>query len=108
MPAAKNPAPAPEETPAPAVPETVTNPAVVAPRQYAAGVGWDVGQTAPENAFRALDGEGYNTPVGPVVHTHPGGHARQIVVKGGLITEGVKRELDAADGQPASDASSEG
>jgi hypothetical protein len=34
---------------------------------------------------------------GPVVHEHPGGYARQIVAKGGLVTEGVKRELEAAD-----------
>jgi hypothetical protein len=27
----------------------------VRPQEYAAGEGWDVGQTAPEDAFRALD-----------------------------------------------------
>lgn len=73
-----------------------TNPAIVPPQQYAAGQGWDVGQTAPSDAFRALDGEGYNSPSGPVIYTHPGGHARQIVAAGGLITAGVRRELDAA------------
>ncbi|MFJ4918138.1 hypothetical protein [Streptomyces sp. NPDC088726] len=72
-------------------------PATVRPQEYDAGTGWDVGQLAPKDAFRALDGDGYSTPVGPVVHEHPGGHARQIVVKGGLITAGVKRELDAAE-----------
>ncbi|MGY4903312.1 hypothetical protein OHB49_28855 [Streptomyces sp. NBC_01717] len=71
--------------------------ATVRTQEYAAGTGWDVGQTAPEDAFRALDGDGHSTVVGPVVHTHPGGHARQIVAKGGLVTEGVKRELDAAE-----------
>lgn len=71
--------------------------ATVRTQEYSAGTGWDVGQTAPEDAFRALDGDGHNTPVGPVVNSHPGGFARQIVVKGGLITEGVKRELDAAE-----------
>lgn len=69
----------------------------VQPQEYAAGEGWDVGQSAPEDAFRALDAAGSGQPVGPVVHEHPGGHARQIVAKGGLITEGVKRELDAAE-----------
>lgn len=72
------------------------NPAAVRTKEYAAGTGWDVGQKAPEDAFRALGGEGMTTAVGPVVHEHPGGYARQIVAKGGLVTEGVKRELDAA------------
>lgn len=69
----------------------------IRPQEYAPGEGWDVGQLAPSDAFRALDGEGYNSPSGPVVYSHPGGHARQIVAKGGLITEAVKRELDAAE-----------
>jgi hypothetical protein len=77
--------------------DTTTNPAVVPTQQYAAGVGWQVGQVAPEDAYRALDSSGTGAPVGPVVHTHPGGYARQVVAKGGLITEGVKRELDAAE-----------
>ncbi|MFI8865339.1 hypothetical protein ACIGNW_00250 [Streptomyces sp. NPDC053707] len=71
--------------------------AAVRPQEYAAGTGWDVGQQAPEDAFRALGGEGMTSPTGPVVHKHPGGYARQIVAKGGLVTEGVKRELDAAE-----------
>lgn len=71
------------------------NAAVVRPREYAGGEGWAVGQAAPEDAFRALGGDDLSTPVGPVVHTHPGGYARQIVAKGGLITDSVKRELDA-------------
>ena len=73
------------------------NAAAVPTQQYAAGVGWDVGQTAPEDAFRALDSAGTGEPTGPVVHEHPGGYARQIVAKGGLVTEGVKRELEAGD-----------
>lgn len=73
------------------------NPAVVSTRQYSGGEGWQVGQTAPDDAFRALDSAGSGEQVGPVVHAHPGGHARQIVAKGGLITDGVKRELDAAE-----------
>lgn len=76
----------------------------VRPQEYAAGEGWDVGQTAPEDAYRALDESGSGAPVGPVVHSHPGGYARQIVAKGGLVTEGVARELAAAD----NDESSEG
>ncbi|MGP3752201.1 hypothetical protein [Streptomyces sp. IBSNAI001] len=70
--------------------------ATVRTQEYDAGTGWDVGQTAPEDAYRALGGEGMTSPTGPVVHKHPGGYARQIVAKGGLVTEGVKRELDAA------------
>ncbi|MGY1500808.1 hypothetical protein ACW4TU_30225 [Streptomyces sp. QTS52] len=74
-----------------------TNPAVVSTREYSGGTGWDVGQSAPDDAFRALDSAGSGEQVGPVVHTHPGGYARQIVAKGGLITAGVKRELEAGD-----------
>ncbi|MGW2379303.1 hypothetical protein [Streptomyces sp. NPDC001658] len=73
------------------------NPAVVRTQEYAAGEGWEVGQRAPSDAFRALDSAGTGEPTGPVVHKHPGGYARQIVAKGGLVTEGVKRELDAAE-----------
>jgi hypothetical protein len=73
------------------------NPAVVRTQEYSAGQGWEVGQTAPEDAFRALDAAGTGGPTGPVVYEHPGGYARQIVAKGGLVTEGVKRELDAAE-----------
>lgn len=73
--------------------------ATVRTQEYAAGTGWDVGQTAPEDAFRALDGDGHNTLVGPVVHTHPGGYARQIVTKGSLVTAGVRRELDDAEAE---------
>lgn len=73
------------------------NAAVVSTREYAGGAGWDIGQAAPEDAYRALDSAGSGEQVGPVLHTHPGGHARQIVAKGGLITEGVKRELEAGD-----------
>lgn len=73
------------------------NPAVVSTREYSGGEGWAVGHAAPADAFRALDASGTGEPTGPVVHTHPGNYARQIVAKGGLITEGVKRELDAVD-----------
>lgn len=73
------------------------NPAVVRTQQYDGGQGWEVGQTAPADAYRALDSAGTGEPTGPVVHSHPGGYARQIVAKGGLITAGVKRELDAAE-----------
>ncbi|MFD6294523.1 hypothetical protein ACFWFU_06930 [Streptomyces sp. NPDC060235] len=79
-------------------PDTVQAPAAtVRTQEYAAGTGWQVGQTAPQDAFRALDTADFATPTGPVVHTHPGGYARQIVAKDGLITEGVRRELDAAE-----------
>ncbi|WP_098892266.1 hypothetical protein [Streptomyces sp. or3] len=77
----------PEEAPA----------ATVRPQEYTAGTGWDVGQTAPEDAYRALDTAGTGGPTGPVVHTHPGGYARQIVTKGALVTAGVRRELDEAE-----------
>jgi hypothetical protein len=80
----------------------------VKPQEYAAGEGWDVGNTAPSDAFRALDGEGHGTPVGPVVYSHPGGFARQIVAKGAPITEGVKAELDAAEQDQAADSESAG
>ena len=73
------------------------NPAVVRTQEYAAGQGWDVGQTAPDFAYRAYAADGSGELTGPVVHQHPGGAARQIVAKGGLITDGVKRELDAAE-----------
>ncbi|MFD7066078.1 hypothetical protein ACFV97_02455 [Streptomyces sp. NPDC059913] len=74
-------------------------PAAVRTQEYAPGVGWEVGQLAPEDAYRALDGQGHGAPVGPVVHTHPGGYARQIVTAGALVTEGVRRELDAAEAE---------
>ncbi|MEU7381546.1 hypothetical protein AB0A91_16390 [Streptomyces sp. NPDC042207] len=83
------------ETPEPEQP----NPAVISTRQYDAGEGWEVGQRAPQDAYRALDAAGTGAPSGPVVHEHPGGYARQIVTKGSVITEGVKRELDAAEGE---------
>ena len=80
------------------------NPAAVRTQEYAAGQGWEVGQTAPEDAFRALDAAGTGEPTGPVVHEHPGGYARQIVAQDGLVTEGVKRELDAAEQSDESDS----
>lgn len=89
--AARNPSRAADETP------EQPNAAVVRTQEYAAGEGWEVGQRAPQDAFRALDAAGTGEPTGPVVHQHPGGYARQIVTKGALITEGVKRELDAAE-----------
>ncbi|WP_330349270.1 hypothetical protein [Streptomyces sp. NBC_00582] len=80
------------------------NAAVVSTRQYAGGEGWAVGQQAPADVFRALDSAGSGEQVGPALHEHPGGYARLIVAKGGLITEGVKKELDAAE----ADESAEG
>lgn len=77
--------------------EQQPNAAVIRTQEYAAGTGWEVGQTAPSDAYRALDDNGTGAPVGPVVHEHPGGYARQIVAKGALVTDGVKRELDAAE-----------
>lgn len=79
--------------------EEQPNAAVVRTQEYAAGEGWEVGQTAPADAFRALDSAGTGEPTGPVVHKHPGGYARQIVTKGQVVTEGVKRELDAAESE---------
>ncbi|MFF8467914.1 hypothetical protein [Streptomyces griseus] len=77
--------------------------ATVRTQEYGAGTGWDVGQAAPEDAYRALDAAGTGGPTGPVVHKHPGGYARQIVAKGGLVTEGVKHELDAAKAEAEQD-----
>ncbi|MFH9368074.1 hypothetical protein ACH4K8_20630 [Streptomyces anulatus] len=77
--------------------ETAPAAATVRPQEYSAGTGWEAGQTAPEDAFRALDVSGSGEPTGPVVNTHPGGYARQIVTKGALITAGVRRELDEAE-----------
>ncbi|MEV6313367.1 hypothetical protein AB0M10_32860 [Streptomyces sp. NPDC051840] len=78
-------------------PEETAPAATVRPQEYGAGTGWDVGQNAPQDAYRALGGEGMTTPTGPVVHEHPGGYARLIVAKGGTVTAGVKRDLDAAE-----------
>ncbi|MGY0067716.1 hypothetical protein ACWZEH_12990 [Streptomyces sp. QTS137] len=83
--------PTPDETP------EQSNPAVVRTQEYSAGEGWQVGQTAPADAFRALDAAGTGEPTGPVVHKHPGGYARQIAAKGSVVTAGVRRELDAAE-----------
>lgn len=88
----------PESPESPQVPEQ-PNAAVVSTREYAGGEGWQVGQTAPSDAFRALDAAGTGEPTGPVVHSHPGGYARQIVAKGAVVTEGVRRELDAAEAE---------
>ncbi|MDX3074617.1 hypothetical protein [Streptomyces sp. MI02-7b] len=71
--------------------------ATVRTQEYAAGQGWQVGDRAPSDAFRALDAAGTGEPVGPVVYSHPGDYARQIVAKGGEITKGVRAELDAAE-----------
>lgn len=84
QPAATPPAQAPAEQPA----------ATVAPQQYAAGTGWEVGQTAPADQFRSTDDHG--AVYGPVTDTHPGGRARLIVAKGATVTAGVRAELDAA------------
>ncbi|MFE3004240.1 MULTISPECIES: hypothetical protein [unclassified Streptomyces] len=73
--------------------------AMVRTQEYSAGTGWEIGQTAPEDAYRALDGDGHNTPTGPVVSSHPGGYARLIVAKGAQVTDGVRRELDAAEAE---------
>ena len=73
--------------------------ATIRTQQYDGGEGWDVGQRAPEDAFRKLSDDGSGGVTGPVVHKHPGGYARQIVAKGGLVTDGVKRELAAAEAE---------
>jgi hypothetical protein len=78
---------------------TQSTPAKVRTQEYTAGEGWEVGDTAPADAFRALDAAGTGEPTGPVVHEHPGGYARQIAVKGQVVTEGVRRELDAAEAE---------
>ena len=68
----------------------------VRPQEYAAGTGWEIGNLAPSDAYRALDGTGSGALTGPVVYSHPGGYARLIVAQGQPVTEGVRRELDAA------------
>ncbi|ONI48632.1 MULTISPECIES: hypothetical protein [unclassified Streptomyces] len=73
--------------------------ATIRTQEYDAGTGWEIGQRAPEDAFRALDGAGTGGVTGPVVHTHPGGYARQIAVKGQVVTAGARRELDAAEAE---------
>ena len=78
-------------------PEQAAPAATIRTQEYDGGTGWDVGQRAPEDAFRALAEDGSGAVTGPIVHKHPGGYARQIVAKGGLVTAGVKRELDAAE-----------
>ncbi|MEU9597154.1 hypothetical protein AB0E06_10115 [Streptomyces sp. NPDC048109] len=75
------------------------NPAVVRTQEYDAGEGWQVGQAAPDDAYRALDTAGTGEPTGPVVHRHPGGYARLIVQKGATVTASVRRELDAAEAE---------
>jgi hypothetical protein len=82
--------------------------ATVRTQQYDAGTGWEVGQKAPEDAFRALSDQGTGAVTGPVVSTHPGGYARLIVKKGALVTEGVKRELDAAKAEAEQSSKDEG
>lgn len=79
--------------------ETEQAAATVRTQEYAAGTGWQIGEKAPEDAFRALDEQGSGGVTGPVVHTHPGGYARQIAVKGQTITAGARRELDAAEAE---------
>ncbi|MET9098302.1 hypothetical protein [Streptomyces antibioticus] len=85
--AARSSKPTPDEQPA----------ATIRTQQYDGGVGWEVGQRAPKTAFRAYADDGSGAVTGPVVYSHPGGAARQIVAEGGLVTEGVRRELDAAE-----------
>ncbi|MFI6639954.1 hypothetical protein [Streptomyces sp. NPDC050504] len=77
--------------------------ATVRTQEYDGGTGWQVGQRAPQDAYRALDAAGTGESTGPVVHQHPGGYARQIVAAGGLVTDGVRRELDAAEAESAED-----
>lgn len=84
------------------------NPAVVRTQEYAAGEGWQVGQTAPADAYRALDASGTGEPTGPVVNEHPGGYARLIVAKGQTVTEGVRRELDAAEAEQSAGEGEQG
>ncbi|GGS81979.1 hypothetical protein [Streptomyces griseoviridis] len=101
----------PDETsaaaPAPATPEQPA-PATVRTREYAAGTGWEVGQTAPADAYRALSDQGTGQVTGPVLDHHPGGYARLIVQKGAVVTEGVRRELDAAETEASATESEQG
>ncbi|MFH9826729.1 hypothetical protein [Streptomyces bobili] len=85
-----------------------TNPAIVRTREYDAGEGWQVGQKAPAAAYRALSDQGSGQVTGPVLDHHPGGYARLIVQKGAIVTEGVRRELDAAEAEESDGESAEG
>jgi hypothetical protein len=83
----------------------------MAARRFTAADGWKEGTPAPADAFRAL-GEDRQTPVGPVVDTHPGGYARQIVAEGDTVTAEHLAELRSApadeDGeQPATSTDAE-
>lgn len=73
----------------------------MAARRFTAADGWKEGEPAPADAFRAL-GEDRQTLDGPVVDTHPGGYARQIVARGQTVTAEVLAELRSA---PAADDS---
>ncbi|WIC88816.1 hypothetical protein SEA_ONIONKNIGHT_9 [Streptomyces phage OnionKnight] len=75
------------------------NAAVVRTQEYAAGEGWQVGQQAPADAYRALSDQGSGQVTGPVLDHHPGGYARLIVKKGATVTAGVRRELDDAEAE---------
>jgi hypothetical protein len=95
--------PTPDAPPAEAAPDpapAALPPATVRPREYVTGIGWEVGQPAPTDAYRALDKDGQLD--GPAVIAHPGGGAVQIIVAGALVTEGVVRALTAADTPPTS------
>jgi len=91
--AARNSKNTPDEEPQPMPASTIRT------QQYDGGEGWEVGQRAPQDAFRALAENGSGGVTGPVVHKHPGGYARQIVAKGQVVTAGVRRELDAAEAE---------
>ncbi|WP_369183324.1 hypothetical protein [Streptomyces sp. Y1] len=76
-------------------------PSTVRPQQYTSRVGWEIGDVAPADAYQRLDTTGL--PYGPVVHTHPRGHAQQITTAGCTITAWARQALDDADFVPATE-----
>lgn len=71
-----------------------TNPPqqAVQPHEYGRGIGWDVGDRAPANAYRATDVNGHAT--GPVLYERPTGRGVLIVTAGTQISQHTARLLD--------------
>jgi hypothetical protein len=67
-------------------------PATVAVQRYDAGEGWDVGQRAPEDRYIEVGPDGAD--IGKPSKTPPkGAYARQIQVKGDVVTPAARAAL---------------
>lgn len=64
----------------------------IRPQEYIRGTGWQAGDRAPTNAYRATDTNGL--PVGPVVYEPPPGRGVLLVTVGTQISEHTARLLD--------------